>query len=108
LVFAMDSVPAVFAVTKDPYIVFFSNIFAILGLRSMFFFLSNILPLFHHLKTGLACLLIFIGGKMLVKEFFHYDIDITHSLLAIVGILGTSIIASLIFPKKEQEVTVSH
>lgn len=101
LVFAMDSVPAVFAVTKDPYIVFFSNIFAILGLRSMFFFLSNILPLFHHLKTGLAFLLIFIGGKMLVKEIFHFDIDINHSLLAIVGILGTSIITSLIFPKKE-------
>ncbi|TAF76444.1 MAG: TerC/Alx family metal homeostasis membrane protein [Bacteroidetes bacterium] len=101
LVFAMDSVPAVFAVTKDPYIVFFSNIFAILGLRSMFFFLANILPLFHHLKTGLAVLLIFIGAKMLLKEFLHIDIDITTSLFAILGILGSSIAASFIFPKKE-------
>lgn len=101
LVFAMDSVPAVFAVTKDPYIVFFSNTFAILGLRSMFFFLANILPLFHHLKTGLAVLLIFIGAKMLVKEFFHIDIDITTSLFAILGILGSSIAASFIFPKKK-------
>lgn len=104
LVFAMDSVPAVFAVTKDPYIVFFSNIFAILGLRSMFFFLANILPLFHHLKSGLACLLIFIGGKMLAKELLHFDIDISHSLIAIVVILGGSIVASLIFPKKESHI----
>jgi tellurite resistance protein TerC len=105
LIFAVDSVPAVFAVTKDPYIVFFSNIFAILGLRSMFFFLANILPLFHYLKTGLACLLIFIGLKMLVPHDILHEIgwSTVTSLYVIIGILGSSIILSLVFPKKKHE-----
>ncbi len=102
LIFAVDSVPAVFAVTKDPYIVFFSNIFAILGLRSMFFFLANVLPMFHYLKTGLAFLLVFIGVKMLAKDYLHeIGFSTAHSLYVIVGILGSSIIFSLIFPPKE-------
>jgi tellurite resistance protein TerC len=104
LIFAVDSVPAVFAVTKDPYIVFFSNIFAILGLRSMFFFLTNIMHLFHFLKTGLAALLLFIGAKMLAH---HYLADIgfktQYSLYVILGILAISVIASLLFPKKPAE-----
>lgn len=101
LIFAIDSVPAVFAVTKDPYIVFFSNIFAILGLRSMFFFLANVLPMFHYLKTGLAFLLVFIGIKMLAKDFLHeVGFSTAHSLYVIVGILGSSIIFSLLFPPK--------
>lgn len=102
LIFAVDSVPAVFSVTKDPFVVFFSNIFAILGLRSMFFFLSNIMHLFHYLKIGLSILLIFIGVKMLAHSKLHeWGFEITHSLYVILGILGLSVILSLIFPKKE-------
>ncbi len=101
LIFAVDSIPAIFAVTKDPYIVFFSNIFAILGLRSMFFLLVNVIHKFHYLKTGLAFLLIFIGIKMLGH---HWLVEIgfttTHSLLVILFILTASIAFSLIFPKK--------
>jgi tellurite resistance protein TerC len=102
LIFAVDSVPAVFAVTKDPYIVFFSNIFAILGLRSMFFFLANILHLFHFLNYGLALLLTFIGVKMLAHNWLHeIGFSNTHSLIIIVAILTTSIIASLLFPSRK-------
>jgi tellurite resistance protein TerC len=101
LIFAVDSVPAVFSVTKDPYIVFFSNIFAILGLRSMFFFLSNIMHLFHYLKVGLAVLLIFIGAKMIFHSFLaSIGFETIHSLIIIVGVLAISIISSLVFPKK--------
>jgi len=102
LVFAVDSIPAIFSVTKDPYIVFFSNIFAILGLRSMFFLLVNVIDKFHYLKTGLAVLLTFIGLKMLAGEYGE-KIGLTtfSSLLIIVLILMTSIVASLVFPKKE-------
>jgi tellurite resistance protein TerC len=101
LIFAVDSIPAIFAVTKDPYIVFFSNIFAILGLRSMFFLLVNIIHKFHYLKVGLAFLLVFIGLKMLGHHWLH-DIGFTtsHSLLIIMLILTGSIVASLMFPKK--------
>lgn len=103
LIFAVDSVPAVFAVTKDPYLVFFSNIFAILGLRSMFFFLANILHIFHYLNYGLALLLTFIGMKMLAHHWL-YSIGFTntHSLFIILGILSLSIIASLLFPKPKE------
>ena len=104
LLFAVDSVPAVFAVTEDPYIVFFSNIFAIMGLRSMFFFLSNILPMFQYLKTGLAVLLVFIGTKMLFHTILEaWGFKTQYSLFVIVGILGVSVGASLLFPKKEKE-----
>ncbi len=101
VVFAVDSIPAIFAVTKDPYIVFFSNIFAILGLRSMFFLLVNIIHKFHYLKTGLAFLLIFIGLKMLTEHWLHlWGFTTAHSLYIIIGILSLSIIASTLFPKK--------
>jgi len=104
LVFAVDSIPAIFSVTKDPYIVFFSNIFAILGLRSMFFLLVNIIDKFHYLKTGLAVLLAFIGLKMLAGEYAeHIGLTTLRSLLIILGILAVSVIASLMFPKKEVE-----
>ena len=104
LIFALDSIPAIFAVTKDPYIVFFSNIFAILGLRSMFFLLVNIIHKFHYLKFGLAFLLIFIGIKMLFHDWLILiGFTIMHSLFVILMILTTSIIASLIFhPKIKQ------
>jgi tellurite resistance protein TerC len=103
VIFAVDSIPAIFAVTKDPYIVFFSNIFAILGLRSMFFLLVNVLDKFHYLKVGLAVLLVFIGIKMLAHGFLK-DLGFTtvHSLYIILFILATSVIASLLFPKKDK------
>jgi tellurite resistance protein TerC len=103
VVFAVDSVPAIFSVTQDPYIVFFSNIFAILGLRSLFFVVVNVISLFHYLKHGLSILLAFIGIKMLLKEPLH-DIGFTtaHSLYIVVGILAVSILASLIFPNKKK------
>ncbi len=102
LIFAVDSIPAIFAVTKDPYIVFFSNIFAILGLRSMFFLLVNVIHKFHFLKTGLSFLLVFIGAKMLLHHWLSaWGFTTSHSLIVIVSILAISIIASLLFPKKE-------
>lgn len=101
VIFAVDSIPAIFAVTKDPYIVFFSNIFAILGLRSMFFLLVNIIHKFHYLKTGLSFLLVFIGAKMLLHDWLHgWGFTTTHSLIIILGILVVSVVASLMFPKK--------
>ncbi|WP_423148559.1 TerC/Alx family metal homeostasis membrane protein [Rubrolithibacter danxiaensis] len=102
LIFAVDSIPAIFAVTKDPYIVFFSNIFAILGLRSMFFLLVNIIHKFHYLKIGLAFLLIFIGVKMLAHSWLaQIGFTTMHSLILIVLILTISIVASLLFPKRK-------
>lgn len=101
LIFAVDSIPAIFSVTKDPYIVFFSNIFAILGLRSMFFLLVNIIEKFHYLKIGLAVLLSFIGLKMLAGEYAA-QIGLTTgiSLLIILAILAVSVVTSLLFPDK--------
>jgi len=104
LIFAVDSVPAIFAVTKDPYIVFFSNIFAIMGLRSMFFFLSNILPLFHYLKVGLSFLMVFIGVKMIGHDWLKsIGFETVYSLYIILFILATSVIASLLFPPAKVE-----
>ncbi|WP_295801731.1 TerC/Alx family metal homeostasis membrane protein [Mucilaginibacter sp.] len=102
LVFAVDSIPAIFSITKDPYIVFFSNIFAILGLRSMFFLLVNIIDKFHYLKVGLSILLAFIGLKMLAAEYVDaIGLTTGRSLLIILAILVISVASSLIFPKKE-------
>ena len=106
LVFAVDSIPAIFSITKDPYIVFFSNIFAILGLRSMFFLLVNIIDKFHYLKVGLSILLAFIGLKMLAAEYVDaIGLTTGRSLLIILAILVVSVAASLIFPKKEDAKT---
>ncbi len=100
LVFAVDSIPAIFSVTKDPYIVFFSNIFAILGLRSMFFLLVNIIDKFHYLKVGLAALLTFIGLKMLLGDYAErIGLSTFNSLIVILSILVISVVASLVFPK---------
>jgi tellurite resistance protein TerC len=110
LIFAVDSVPAVFAVTEDPYIVFFSNIFAIMGLRSMFFFLSNIVGIFRYLKTGLSFLLVFIGFKMVAHDWLKsVGFETVYSLYIILGILGTSIAASVLFkPKSEKASEEAH
>lgn len=92
VLFAVDSVPAVFSVTQDPYIVFFSNIFAILGLRSLFFLIMDIVNRFHYLKMGLAVLLTFVGAKMLLHDIFK--ISTNHSLIVIASILVISVLAS--------------
>jgi len=99
LIFAVDSVPAIFAVTRDPYIVFFSNIFAIMGLRSLFFLVSHFFSKFFYLKVGLAALLGFIGLKMLTHHYVA--ISTNESLIVISVILGLSIIASLVHNKRE-------
>ena len=104
LVFAVDSIPAIFSITKDPYIVFFSNVFAIMGLRSMFFFLSSIMSQFRGLKVGLAVLLTFIGVKMLLEHYLEdWGFKPVYSLYIIVSILATSVLASWLIPEKKVE-----
>ena len=103
LIFATDSIPAVLALTRDPYIVYTSNIFAILGLRSLYFLLAGIMDRFHYLKYGLACVLIFVGAKMVLSETFH--VPVTWSLLVIVGVLGLSVGASLLRPRQPAATT---
>ena len=98
LIFAFDSIPAVFSVSLDPYVVFFSNIFAILGLRAMFFLLAAVADRFRYLKVGVCVLLIFIGVKMLIHEYF--EIDAVASLLFIVAVLVAGVGASLVLPAK--------
>jgi tellurite resistance protein TerC len=105
VIFAVDSIPAIFSVTTDKYIVFFSNIFAILGLRSLFFVLGGVMGKFRYLKPGLAVLLSFIGVKMLLAGIFHIEISTVVSLLAIVGILGISIGLSLAIPERQKQVS---
>lgn len=104
VIFAMDSIPAIFSITLDPYIVFFSNIFAILGLRALFFLVSNIMDLFRFLQYGLGVLLSFIGVKLLFHDFLlnKFGIGTIESLYLILLILGVSIIASLVFPEKKE------
>lgn len=97
LIFAIDSVPAIFAITKDPFIVYTSNIFAIMGLRSLYFLLSRVMNIFVYLKLGLSVILVFIGIKMIISDI--YPIPITIALAVVAGILTVSIIASLIFKK---------
>jgi len=99
LVFALDSIPAIFAVTPDPFIVYTSNVFAILGLRSLYFALAGVMDLFHYLKHGLAVVLVFIGAKMLIVDL--YKIPIGTSLAVVGGILGIAVAASLIWKKAE-------
>ena len=94
IVFAMDSIPAIFAVTRDPFIVFTSNIFAILGLRALYFALSGMMDKFHYLKYGLALVLMFVGAKMLVAGVFK--IPIWASLAIIASLLTGSVVASLL------------
>ncbi len=97
LVFAVDSIPAIFAVTTDPFLVYTSNVFAILGLRSMYFLLSGIVHKFVYLKYGLSVILTFVGAKMVIVDFYHVPILV--SLAVIVVTLAVSIITSLVYPK---------
>ncbi len=97
VVFAIDSIPAIFAVTSDPFIVFTSNIFAMLGLRALYFALADMLWRFHHLKVGLALVLVFVGAKMLIGGV--YQIPITASLGVTTALIGGSVVASLRRPR---------
>ena len=94
LVFAVDSIPAIFAITTDPFIVFTSNIFAILGLRALYFLMADVADRFHLLKYGLAMVLTFIGAKMLVAPWYH--VPVAASLAIVAVLIGASVIASLI------------
>ena len=97
LIFAVDSIPAILAITTDTFIVFTSNVFAILGLRSLYFCLAGMLNLFRFLHIGLAFILIFIGLKMVLSDF--YKIPIEYALITVISILVSSVVASLIFKK---------
>lgn len=102
LIFATDSIPAIFAVTRDPYIVFFSNIFAILGLRSLFFLLVKVVERFHLLKIGVAILLSYVGIKLMLHEVLdHFGFKPVYSLYIILSVLLGSILLSVVIPKKQ-------
>jgi tellurite resistance protein TerC len=98
LVFAVDSIPAIFAITSDPFIVFTSNMFAILGLRALYFLLADIAGRFHLLKYGLALVLVFIGAKMLIMPWYHMPVHISLSVVAI--LIAGSVVASLYATRK--------
>lgn len=101
VVFAADSIPAILAISKDPFIVYTSNVFALLGLRALYFALAGIMQLFHYLHYGLSLILAFIGVKLLISDIYHLDMRI--ALLVVGGILAVSVIASLLFPKPKEE-----
>jgi tellurite resistance protein TerC len=101
LVFAVDSIPAIFAITTDPFIVYTSNVFAILGLRALYFALAGIMNLFHYLKLGLSIVLTFVGIKMMVAEIYPIPIGIALGVVA--SVLIVSIAASILLPKPEAE-----
>ncbi len=102
LIFAFDSIPAIFSISIDPYIVFFSNIFAIIGLRSLFFLLIKIIDKFHYLKVGVSFLLVFVGIKLLIHTWLdNIGFRPVHSLIVILFTLVASVVLSLVFPKKQ-------
>lgn len=104
IIFAVDSIPAIYAITKEPLIVFTSNIFAILGMRSLYFMLAGIMDKFHYLKYGLGIVLVFVGLKMAwLNNAFGGKFPISWSLIIIGGVIGISILASWVFPKKDSK-----
>ena len=103
VVFALDSIPAILAISRDPFIVYSSNVFAILGLRALYFALSGVMQLFHHLHYGLSLILVFVGVKMTISEFYHIPTPWALGFVALA--LAGSIIASLIWPKEESQPT---
>lgn len=104
LLFAVDSIPAIFAISNDPFILYTSNIFAILGLRALFFLLDNFIHLFSKLQYGLAIILSFIGIKMIIAPFYH--IDSVYSLIVIGSVLVISVIVSIIFTEKQDKAII--
>jgi tellurite resistance protein TerC len=108
IIFAIDSVPAIFAVTREPFIVFTSNIFAILGLRNLYFMLASVVDKFHLLRFGLGLVLIFVGVKMVyLNQAFDGKFPITWSLGIIVLLIGGSIVLSFLFPKIDNQEKIS-
>lgn len=105
LVFAVDSVPAILAITLDPFIVYTSNVFAILGLRSFFFAIAGVMQMFHYLQYGLSVILVFVGAKMLISNI--YKIPISIALGVVVGIILLSVILSIVRPLKGRQVPAS-
>jgi tellurite resistance protein TerC len=101
LIFAVDSIPAVFAVTSDPFLVYTSNVFAILGLRALYFLLAGVIHRFHLLKQGLAAVLVFVGAKMLLADVYAVPVGVSLGVIALV--LGVSVVASLRFPREAGE-----
>ena len=101
LVFAVDSIPAIFAITTDPFIVLTSNVFAILGLRAMYFLLKGVADRFHLLKYGLAAVLVFVGTKMLIVEWVKIPVALSLGTVAV--ILAIAVVASLMFPHPESK-----
>jgi tellurite resistance protein TerC len=101
LVFAVDSIPAIFAITSDPFIVFTSNIFAILGLRALYFLLADVVERFHYLKYGLALVLSFIGCKMLILPWYHLPVQL--SLMVVMLLIGGSVLLSLWMTRNTQK-----
>jgi tellurite resistance protein TerC len=105
--FAVDSIPAIFGITRDPFIVFTSNVFAILGLRALYFLLAGVLDKFAYLKIALALVLIFIGGKMIAEPWLHISVGV--SLGVVMGMLAIAVVASLLVkPKKVVEAESTH
>ena len=100
IIFAVDSIPAVLAITLNAFIVYTSNVFAVLGLRSMYFALAGMMEVFHYLHYGLSAVLIFIGAKMLLSHY--YPIPTHWALLVVLSVLGISVLGSLVFPRKEK------
>lgn len=105
VVFAIDSIPAILAISQDPFIVYTSNVFAILGLRALYFAIAQLMKMFHHLHYGLSLILVLIGIKMLVAHFLHVPTAI--ALGAILLILSLSVVASIIWPQKLEETSVN-
>ncbi|MCC6865909.1 MAG: TerC family protein [Ignavibacteria bacterium] len=102
LIFAVDSIPAILAVTQDPFIVYTSNVFAILGLRSLYFALAGLVKLFHYLHYGLAAILVLVGIKMIINHYYSAKIISTElSLITIISILTVSVILSVFKPKTD-------
>ena len=101
IVFAVDSIPAILAVTREPFLVYTANVFAILGLRSLYFALAGIMKLFHHLHYGLSAILVFVGGKMLYTHFTGDKVNTALSLGVIAGTMALSVLASLRWPKPD-------
>ena len=99
LIFALDSIPAIFAVTRDPFIVYTSNIFAILGLRSLYFVIAGLVHQFAYLKPGVAIVLVFVGLKMLLSQVYHVPVEV--SLGVIMSVLTVSIVASVFVTRKQ-------
>lgn len=102
VVFAVDSIPAVLAISHDPFIVYTSNVFAILGLRALYFAIAGVMRLFHYLNYGLAFILVFVGIKMILADFYKLPVSVALGVIA--GVLAISVIASLMFPKKTDPV----